>query len=249
MQHLSSKSDNFQVYDLGYVSYDEARRISREVFHPKIGLSLVEDKFKSEGVLLFAKHPPTLTLGKRIKKSDLSIDVIKFWESRGVVIIETDRGGKISYHGPGQLMIYPLISLPSHGLSVKQFVESALGAVASILKSLGGLDDLGKPLIDAFVDKEVQGVWIHHEGMCKKIASAGFRILKGKSEHGIALYINKIPQEFSYFNPCGLCPEVFTSLEEVSNRDWSVEFIKESFARLFPSFFSIENEMLMNNAG
>jgi len=247
LQHLSSKSDKFQVYDLGYVSYEEARRISREVFHPRLGDLSEEGKLKSEGVLLFAKHPPTLTLGKRIRKSDLSSDDIRFWESRGVNIIETDRGGKVSYHGPGQLMLYPLISLPSYGFSVKQFVERVLGAVAKIVQSLGGLDHFGKPLIDAFVDECLQGVWINHEGVTKKIASAGFRILKGKSEHGIALYIDKIPQEFSYFNPCGLCPEVFTSLEEVSNRDWNIEFIKESFTRLFPSFFSLENENLMNS--
>lgn len=199
MQRLSLRSNeaDLSTYWLGRCSYQEARRLAREVYHPELlsgGLTL-----------LLAEHDPCLTLGKRVNTKDLDHDLLDYWNSKGISIINTDRGGLMTYHGPGQLMIYPLVSLRYYKVSVRLFVQHVLNCVAEVLHLFD---------VKACADSALQGVWVKVGEVPRKIASAGFRIVNGLSEHGVCLYVDEVSPEFSRFLPCGNSPDSLISLSD-----------------------------------
>jgi lipoyl(octanoyl) transferase len=221
LQHLNSKSKDLDIYFQGLVSYEESRNFIRKKLH-------VDYSEGKRGGVVFSEHVPTLTLGKRYKAHLLSPEEIHFWEDKGVAIVETDRGGQWTYHDQGQLMIYPVLSLPGYGISLRFFVRSVLNSISYVCR-LNGLN--------TFIDEKLQGVWLISSGKQKKIASAGFRIIDGMSDHGVAVYLSEISEYFSFFSPCGMSVESLTSFYEELGESYNFDTIRESFFSHFPEYF------------
>jgi lipoyl(octanoyl) transferase len=221
LQRLNSKSNDFDVWYQGLVPYEESRSFIRKKLH-------VDYSEGKRAGIVFSEHFPTLTLGKRYKTHMLSPEEVYFWEKQGVAIVETDRGGQWTYHDQGQLMIYPVISLPGYGISLRYFVRSVLDSISYVC-TLNGLI--------TFVDEKLQGVWLISGGRQKKIASAGFRIMHGMSDHGVAVYLSEISQYFSFFSPCGMSVGSLTSFHEELGESYNFDTIRESFFSHFPEYF------------
>ncbi len=143
----------------------------------------------------FTEHPPVFTLGLNASKEHLL-------SPRDIPVVQVDRGGQVTYHGPGQLMIYPLIDLKRAKLGVRDLVTALEQSIVELAHKFN---------IDAMPRKDAPGVYV--EG--KKIASIGLRIRRGASFHGMALNINVDLEPFSRINPCGFDDLEVTDLERL----------------------------------
>jgi lipoate-protein ligase B len=149
--------------------------------------------------LVFVEHPGVFTLGKRGGSENLVVSRA-FLEQKGIDIVQTGRGGNITYHGPGQAVCYPIIDLEKADTGVKDFVFTLEQIVIETLSEFG---------IAAVRDPRNNGVWISG----KKIASVGISVKKGITFHGIAINTIMDLTPFSWINPCGMQDVRMTSVE------------------------------------
>jgi len=156
------------------------------------------------------EHPPVFTLG-------LNADASHVLAAGDIPVVKIDRGGQVTYHGPGQLVVYPLIDIRRAGLGVRDLVTALERAVISYCKSLG---------ITAECRKNAPGVYV--DG--RKIASVGLRIRRGASYHGLAFNVNMDLEPFSRINPCGYAGLQMTQLAALGSPDASVESVGQAFA-------------------
>jgi len=140
----------------------------------------------------------------------------------GVEVVQSDRGGDITFHGPGQLVVYPILRLNDHRLSVGGYVHALERAVIATLAEFG---------IEAHADPSAVGVWTRHAGRDAKICAIGVRIKRGVSLHGLALNIETDLRYFDLIVPCGLAGRAVTSMREVmGERTPAVEKVREALA-------------------
>src|SRR6476469_316685 len=156
------------------------------------------------------EHPPVFTLG-------LNADAGHVLAAGDIPVVKIDRGGQVTYHGPGQLVVYPLIDIRRAGLGVRELVTALERAVIAYCKSLG---------ITAECRKNAPGVYV--DG--KKIASVGLRIRRGASYHGLAFNVNMDLEPFSRINPCGYAGLQMTQLAALGSPDATVESVGQAFA-------------------
>jgi lipoate-protein ligase B len=163
---------------------------------------------RSPGSVILCEHPKTLSAGTRTAEEHLPSDLTA-WCERGGVFVRSDRGGSVTLHLPGQLVIYPSFSLRFLGMGVKTFVSRGLEAIALCAQQMG--------VTDARMKLDPAGVWIAD----RKIASVGLRIQQGITMHGFSLNVCCELSEFSSFSPCGMESCAVTSLVEegVKNLD------------------------------
>jgi len=175
--------------------------------------------------LIMVQHPPTITLGRRGKEDNILIEgeVLK---REGIELFATDRGGDVTFHGPGQLVGYPIISLSVHGLSVSQYMGLLEDVIISTLNDLG---------VIAKKIPHVIGVWVGE----KKIASFGIRVSRGVTSHGFALNINNDLRPFEFINPCGMKDIKVTSLQEILARNVDYVYIENILITHFSRIFRI----------
>lgn len=186
------------IRDLGLLPYRDAWRIQEEAHAAVVA--------GGEEQLLLVEHPPVITLGRRPGVSRNLVASTESITSLGVDLVQSDRGGDITFHGPGQLVAYPIVRLNDHRLSVGGFVRKLEEAVIATLLDFG---------LTAQKDACAVGVWVEHAGQLKKICALGVRIRRGVSMHGIAL---NVTADLSFFNlivPCGLTGRGVTSLREL----------------------------------
>jgi lipoyl(octanoyl) transferase len=190
---------------LGRVPYAEALELQRSIARDRISGAISQD------VLLLMEHPPVVTLGRSSKGKNLTASP-EFLESRGVELFEVERGGDVTFHGPGQLVGYPIIDLKRHRQDLHWYLRSIEQALINALADYG---------IPGERNTSYTGVWTRG----KKIASIGVHARDWVTWHGFAL---NVTTELSYFNlivPCGIDGVVMTSIarelgvENVSARD------------------------------
>lgn len=156
--------------------------------------------FTSPGsYLLLLEHHKVYTLGVRAKKEHVLIDPT----SVGAELVETDRGGDVTYHGPGQLVGYPIMDVPHHSDAVPRFVRSIESVLIGVLNGYG---------ITAYSDHEYPGVWVDRESP-RKIAAIGVKVTRGRSMHGFALNVNTDLEMFTHIVPCGISDRGVTSMQ------------------------------------
>ena len=195
-----------QILDLGLIDYWKAY---------KLQLKLVERRIRGEipDTLILLEHPHVITLGKRLSSIDLEID--------GVPVFKVERGGEATYHGPGQLVGYPIIDLNSLKLGVWEYVHKIEEVLIRVLKSFG---------INAGRREKAPGVWVNGE---RKIASIGLAIRHWVSYHGFALNVNTDLSYFKLITPCGFSPEIMTSMERELGHPINMEHVKERVVKEF----------------
>lgn len=164
--------------------------------------ALVADRIAGEigDTVILCEHPPTITLGKNASKEDLRFPS-SYYEERKIDIVQTDRGGGLTYHCPGQMMLYPVISLRDRKIGVKRFVAEMLQAIAAAISL---------PSSSAKLHILQDGILIEE----RKIVFCGLRIVRGVSNHGFSININCELENFKSFVPCRNEGLVVSSLEE-----------------------------------
>ena len=153
--------------------------------------------------LLLLEHPAVLTLGRHADESHVLADAASL-AARGIEVIRVERGGEVTYHGPGQLVAYPIVALAGRGLLVRPFVRALEGALIDTCAAFGvGADRReGHP-----------GCWVDAEGPApRKIGALGVRIERGVSYHGIALNVDPDLADFDLIDPCGMPGVASTSI-------------------------------------
>jgi len=174
--------------------------------------------------VLFLEHPPVVTLGRRTGDSELHLP-----DGAEVDVVETDRGGKSTYHGPGQLVCYPILDLNRHGRDVKKYCRDLEEAIIRTLAALG----LAGERVDGLT-----GVWL--TAPPRKIASIGVHISRWVTTHGYALNVNLDPAPFtSWITACGLEDAAFTSISHELGRELMVEDVLPVAAQAFAETFGL----------
>lgn len=209
-----------RVIDLGFTKYNEALKI--QLKHVRE----VKSDPKKE-VLLLTEHYPVYTIGKSGSLSNI-IDIGRA-RSEGIEIVVSDRGGDVFYHGPGQLVAYPILSMSYHNLSIGKYVRMLEQAMINTLREFGVIAHrrVGYP-----------GVWIGK----KKIGAVGLRIVGGVTMHGIALNVNPNMRHFSYIVVCGIRDATATSMKEVTGKNFDMSLVKKTFVLSFAELLGVKLE-------
>lgn len=193
------------VEDLKLMAYREAWE-RQECAHEAV-LAGAEER------VLLVEHPAVITLGRRAEAA--AKNLVASAEQRkemGVEVVESDRGGDITFHGPGQLVVYPIVRLNEHGLSVGGYVRKLEEVMIASLSDLN---------VSAKKDEAI-GVWVGGE----KICALGVRIKRGVSLHGVALNVTTDLRYFDLIVPCGLAGKGVTSLQKVLGKAPAMEKVK-----------------------
>ncbi len=174
-------------------------------------------------LLLLLEHPPTYTIGRGGHRSNLLIDDATLARI-GARCYPVDRGGDITFHGPGQLVAYVIMDLGREQRSVRRFVERLEGTVIEALRCFG---------VEATIDPARPGVWVGND----KIAAIGITVSRGVTYHGFALNVDPDLRYFSYMIPCGIPDRGVTSLAQLLGRPVAVADVEghvvQSFSRVF----------------
>jgi lipoyl(octanoyl) transferase len=187
-----------KVTDLGLMPYRQAWEIQERAHD-----SVVDG---AEEQLLIVQHPPVITFGRRGDDAGNLLRSPEELEQLGVELVHSDRGGDITYHGPGQIVAYPIIRLIDHHLSVGGYVHQLESIVISAIAQIS---------IEGSTDPDAIGVWTIDQGQSAKICAIGVRIRRGATLHGIALNVAADLQGFSLINPCGLSGRPVTSIAKI----------------------------------
>jgi len=205
-----------RTIDLGLISYRDAWRVQEEL-HAEVLAG-------GEEALLVLEHTPVITFGRRVADSQRNLLApAEALAGMGVEVVESDRGGDITYHGPGQLVAYPIVRLIDHRLSVGAYVRRLEDVVIATLADWG---------IGGFKDDSAIGVWVRRaDGVAAKICALGVRIKGGVTLHGIALNLSTDLSHFGLINPCGLGRPVTSMGEVLGGRAPVMVELKATFAR------------------
>ncbi len=190
----STKEDQLFV-DCGLIDYSTALDLQMRMQRLRI-----EDQIPD--TILLLEHPPVLTLGIRKEKNRLLTERA-ILEAQGVQIIQIQRGGGVTAHNPGQLVVYPIVKIPSRRIRVVPYIRFLENLCITLAARYG---------IEAHRRNRLPGVWVGE----KKLASVGVQIIKGVTIHGIAMNITNDLELFSSIIPCGLEGVVMTSMAELS---------------------------------
>ena len=181
--------------------------------------------------LILTEHEPVLTLGRTTKPEHWETHW-KELESKGIALHPTNRGGSVTYHGPGQIIGYPILRLRNFCQGPKVYVHQLEEVLIQTLAEWG---------IVGCRHESFRGVWVKtREGYPEKIASIGVRISKGITMHGFALNVNVNLQPFSLLTPCGIEHCVMTSMEKILDQQVDSEQVRERLATNFAEVFRVE---------
>lgn len=175
--------------------------------------------------LLVVEHPAVFTLGRGHPEPRLRV-ARAVVEAAGIPIVETERGGDITYHGPGQLVIYAILDLRVRGVGVTEFVHGLEEAALLTLRQWG---------VDGRRDRRNRGVWVGS----RKIAAIGVNVRRGVSMHGIAINVAPNMEHFGLIEACGLPDVEATSIEQQLGKAPPVAEVGEAFARNFAQVFDV----------
>jgi lipoate-protein ligase B len=203
---------NVQVRDLGLCAYDEVWNLQKEIQAQRIA-------GESEDTLLLVEHEPVYTLGKNADKNHL----LQHYPDN-VQIFQIERGGDVTFHGPGQLVGYPILDLHNYKKSVSWYMRSLEQVIINTLQKYG---------IKGEQKKDLTGVWIKD----KKIAAFGVRISRWVTMHGFALNVNTDMQYYEGIIPCGILEYGVTSMEKLLNHEVKMKDVKNTLISSFKNVF------------
>lgn len=222
MKRLRRLGQPCKVLDCGLTQYRENYELQQELFSRRLEGS-------GEDTLLITRHEPTITMGKSGRDQDLLVSE-DMLSDRGVDYVEIDRGGGITYHGPGQLVLYPILDLRNYGKDLREFVRK-LGLVAKSAVNKLGLDAV-------FREGAEIGLWVKGE-KSKKLGSLGVRVKKWYTMHGLALNVSLDNEKAGLIRPCGIGGAELVSIADFIG-DIELDEVKELLLTEFCRKFSRE---------
>lgn len=192
-----------EYIDWGLIEYNAAWRKQEELFYETINRK--HEKLPTTNYLIFCEHPHVYTLGKSGKEQNLLLDLIQL-QAKNAAFVHTNRGGDITYHGPGQLVGYPIFDLETYGLGLKQYIYNIEESIIQLLKDYN--------LVAERLDGAT-GVWLDAQTKhARKICAIGVRSSRFVTMHGFALNVNANLEYFNYINPCGFIDKGVTSIHK-----------------------------------
>jgi lipoate-protein ligase B len=219
------------IIDLGVIDYKKAWDLQRDLWSRRV-------KGELPDLLLFLEHPHVITLGRRGNRSYL-IASQEVLDAMAIPIYHVERGGDVTYHGPGQLVVYPILDLRGYGYRLIRYVDQLEEVILRTLKDFG---------MEGKKDSLNRGVWVNGE----KIASLGVTIKRWVSFHGLALNYKTDLSYFDLIHPCGLVGKKMTSMEKILGekvpRESLIERIRLHFKEIFLRDWERKSldEILMN---
>lgn len=205
-----------KTVDLGFCPYREAWNLQKEHFNAMVALKREGKQIEIE-YLFLTEHPPVLTMGKHAHISNLLVSDERL-KSMGIECIPIERGGDITYHGPGQLVAYPLIDLEQHHLGVHDYVDLIEETVIRTIAEYG---------IKGERVEGASGVWIGKgTPRERKICALGVKCSRFVTMHGLALNVNTDLSGFSLINPCGFVDKGVTSMAVETGRELHMTDVK-----------------------
>ena len=228
------KNKRIQYLDLGRSDYKATWNRQEELLKHIVELKKRNGKSGAEMIsetpnyLIFVEHPHVYTLGKSGDEHNLLLNFIQL-QAKEATFFKTDRGGDITYHGPGQLVGYPILDLENFGIGLRQYIYNIEEAVIRTLAFYG---------IEAMRDPNATGVWLDvGKPSVRKICAIGVKSSRFVTMHGFAININTDLDYFKHINPCGFSDKGVTSLElELgSKQDFNraKDIVLEKFAEVF----------------
>jgi lipoyl(octanoyl) transferase len=235
---MQGKTPLIQFRDLGLIDYKAAWDLQENslasVVKEKLNAGKKAENGSSPGeqVVYFCEHPHVYTLGKSGQNQNLLIPDA-FLEKINATFYKIDRGGDITYHGPGQIVGYPIIDLEALNIKVKDYVwgleETVIRTLADYRIESGRLDG-------------ATGVWLDAglPGKTRKICAIGVRVSRYVTMHGFALNVNTDLRYFQYINPCGYTDKGVTSMQQESGREIEIQNVRESLKEKFSDVYQVE---------
>lgn len=214
------------VYKLGRVEYEDGLRLMQR-FADARRQELIGDS------LLLLEHPPVLTLGRGAKRENIIASDERL-SAEGVEIFETNRGGDVTYHGPGQVVGYPIFLLPKARQDVRRYVRDVERCIIQTLAGYG---------LQAGTIPKWPGVWLGEEGSpdARKIAAIGVHLSRWLTTHGFALNVNTHLPHFQLIVPCGIREAGVTSMQRELGHSVTVPDVEQALARHFSAVFESEH--------
>jgi len=204
------------VIDLGLMDYKKAWDLQHGLWSRRV-------KGELPDLLLFLEHPHVITLGRRGNRSHL-IASPEVLEEMKIPIFHVERGGDVTYHGPGQLVVYPIFNLKEYGYRLIRYVDQLEEVILCVLKDFG---------MDGRKDSLNRGVWVNGE----KIASIGVAIKRWVSFHGFSLNYETDLKYFDLIHPCGLVGKKMTSMTEILGEKITRKSLTERICFYFKEVF------------
>lgn len=221
---------------LGKVDYQKAWDYQdakfKEVIDKKIKIrhKIDENDKKISNFLIFCQHPPVITLGKSGNEAHLLLDQ-KALRENGVSFIRTNRGGDITFHGPGQLVGYPILDLENFFTDIHRYLRDLEEVVIRTLSDFG---------ITAERVKDLTGVWITHNNRPRKICALGVRTSRWVTMHGFALNVSTDLSYFDYIIPCGISDKTVTSMEKELGMPIAMQEVEQKIKFHFEKIFKMK---------
>jgi lipoyl(octanoyl) transferase len=231
-------SRNTKFIDLGLIDYSDAWNYQTELFEKILDVKKQNRNLPDQqqaitsNYLVFCEHPHVFTLGKSGEEKNLLIPKDKL-ESIGATYHHINRGGDITYHGPGQIVVYPIIDLENFFTDIHKYMRLLEEAVIQTLQAYE---------ITAGRIKGLTGVWIDYdnEKTCRKIAALGVKTSRWVTLHGLAFNINTNLDYFKYIVPCGIDDKEVTSMEKELGSHQDLGKIKTTLLQKISSIFEME---------
>jgi lipoyl(octanoyl) transferase len=231
-------SYNVKYEDIGLKDYKETWDYQEKIFKDLVdnkkngNVAFSGSENTAHGTLIFVEHPHVYTLGKSGSENNLLLDYIQL-KAKDAAFYKIDRGGDITYHGPGQIVGYPIFDLEIIGVSLKEYIHFLEEAVILTLSEYG---------IQAGRLDGATGVWldIYLEGKTRKICAIGVKASRYITMHGFAFNVNTNLDYFNYINPCGFTDKGVTSLEKETGSKQNFISVKEILRKNLGKVFDLK---------
>jgi len=216
----STAMGKWLVVQMPITDYTEALNLQKDIVAAKADGIIADD------VLLCLEHPRVFTVGRRGGRGNLMVDE-RFLEREGVAVIDVERGGDITYHGPGQLVLYPIVHLEKAKIGIGEFITVLEDVMLHAASTLG---------VSAERNSLNRGIWIGNA----KLGNIGICVRRGIAFHGLSLNVNVALEPFGWINPCGLQGITVTSIKRELSRGISMEHAREAAKRGVEKAFGVE---------
>ncbi len=218
---------DFHITDWGVIPYTTAYEQQKALFEQ--ALQIKSSNGKVTNTLIFCEHPHVITVGKNGKFTNLLYPE-NLLSEKGISFFHIDRGGDVTYHGPGQLVVYPIFNLDTFHLGLKSYIYSLEEAIIKLL----AIYNIQAKRLDG-----ATGVWLDTDNPQKtrKICAIGVKTSRYITMHGLALNINTNLDYFRLINPCGFIDKGVTSMQQELGNNIDIESVKNQLKNIFKDTF------------
>lgn len=227
------KNKKIILRDIGKSSFSDAWEYQEDIFkkiiNQKIKNRSNENKMETNNFLIITEHDPVYTIGKSGDISNLLLNDDEM-KTQGIEFYKINRGGDITYHGPGQIMGYPIIDLDNFFTDINLYLRKLEEVIINTLKSYD---------LEGFTIKGETGVWVKdNNGLFKKVCAFGIRASRWVTMHGFSFNVNPELNYFKNIIPCGITDKGVTSVSELKNRNIEMNEIKQILYKNFAESFN-----------